>query len=126
MGWRSDAYAARLRGLRLVALLGQSRAMELMLSARPITAEEAHSIGLAHRLCEEGDALNSALAWAEELAQLPQQALATIKMLIYQASQPSAQMKQLESQAFLALYGGPDNQEAVAAFKEKRQPNFSR
>ena len=109
---------------RLVALLGQSRSMDILLSGRPILAEEAHAIGLVHRLCDEGDALKVAIAWARELVQLPQDALATIKSLVYQTSEPSETFKSLEAQRFLALYGAADNQEAVNAFKEKRPAVF--
>ena len=111
---------------RLVSLLGQSRAMEILLSGRPLNAHEAHTIGLVHRLCDEGNALTAALTWAKELAQLPQNALATIKSLVYQTSQPSKAFKSLEAQRFLTLYGAADNQEAVAAFKEKRPASFNR
>ena len=61
--------------VRLPALIGMSRAMELILTGRAVGADEAMQIGLANRLVDDGDALTSALAWAHELSKLPQVAL---------------------------------------------------
>lgn len=58
--------------VRLPRLIGQSRALDMILTGRAVSAEEAFEWGLANRLAEPGKALESALALARELAALPQ------------------------------------------------------
>ena len=61
--------------VRLPRLLGASRALDLLLTGRPVPAEEAFAIGLANRLSEPGRARDDAVAMAHELAAFPQAAL---------------------------------------------------
>src|SRR5713226_3597557 len=61
--------------IRLPRMIGQSRAMDLILTGRPVTAVEALGIGLVERLAPPGSALAEAVALARMLAELPQGAL---------------------------------------------------
>jgi len=61
--------------VRLPRLIGQSRAMDMMLTGRPVNADEALSFGLANRVVEDGKALDSALAMARQIAAFPQHCL---------------------------------------------------
>ena len=58
--------------IRLPALVGRGRALDLILSGRRIDAPECAAIGLCDRLVAPGTALSVAMAWARELAGLPQ------------------------------------------------------
>lgn len=58
--------------VRLPRLIGQSRAMDMILTGRAVGAEEAHAFGLANRVVADGEALNEALALAEQMAAFPQ------------------------------------------------------
>lgn len=58
--------------IRLPRLIGQSRAMDLILTGRPVKADEALAMGLANRVVEDGKALDAALEIAEQLSAFPQ------------------------------------------------------
>ena len=58
--------------IRLPRLIGHSRAMDLILTGRPVNADEALTMGLANRVVEDGNALEAALQIAEQLSAFPQ------------------------------------------------------
>jgi enoyl-CoA hydratase len=58
--------------IRLPRLIGASRAMDLILTGRPVSAQEAYDIGLANRLAPEGGALDAALELAAQISAFPQ------------------------------------------------------
>ena len=58
--------------IRLPRLIGQSRAMDLILTGRPVGAQEALAMGLANRVAPEGEALSAAIDLAEQIAGFPQ------------------------------------------------------
>lgn len=111
---------------RLVWLIGQSRALELLLTARVLTAVEAQQVGLVHRVVAAADWPTAVTALAQELCQLPRPALAALKHLTYTAVySPPAVTRQLETELFTHLWSQPDHLEALAAFAEKREPRFN-
>ena len=112
---------------RLVSLVGQSRAMELLLTGRTFDAAEAQTLGLLHRVAPPGqDALDAAHEWAAELSRLPRAALAAAKALVHAAAYLSpAAADRLEAQVFINLWSSADHIEAMNAFVGKRSPNFN-
>lgn len=58
--------------IRLPRLIGQSRALDLLLTGRGVPAPEAFEMGLVNRLADTGAALDAAVALAEEIARFPQ------------------------------------------------------
>ena len=111
---------------RLVNLLGQGRALDLLLTARTFSAQEAVAMGLVQQVVDETVGLETAVIHlAESLAALPRHALAATKQLAYAAGhRPAAEMNQLETRLFIDLWSQPDHVEALAAFAEKRPSRF--
>ncbi len=61
--------------VRLPRLVGQGRALDMILTGRAVGADEALAMGLVNRVVPTGAALSSAIAWATEMAALPQTCL---------------------------------------------------
>jgi enoyl-CoA hydratase len=112
---------------RLVRLIGQSRALEILLSGRKLTSEEAHHIGLIHReVPHNQDLLTVIRQELETLLTLPNQAQAALKQLVYESvGLPLADAYALEAALFEQQWPHPDHVEAMAAFVEKRKPKFN-
>lgn len=69
--------------VRLPRVVGQGRALDMILTGRPVDAWEALSMGLANRVVEEGSALASAQALAAEIARFPSLCMRTDRMSAY-------------------------------------------
>ena len=111
---------------RMVRLIGQSRTMELLLTARLIDAKEAKAIGLIHQIVQTGGLETAVSTLATQLIQLPRDAIAANKALVQHAAQHSQQENhQLETELFTNLWTHPDHLEAMRAFIEKRKPEFN-
>jgi len=110
----------------IARLLGPVRAFEWMSSGRRLTAAEAHAWGLVAEVVEADGLPERAAALAAELAALPTRGVGMTKRLFDRA--PNATLQdQLEWEAQLqtAATQTADFREGVAAFLEKRPPNFT-
>jgi 2-(1,2-epoxy-1,2-dihydrophenyl)acetyl-CoA isomerase len=106
-------------------ILGPARAFEWLASGRKLTAAEAHAWGLVSEVVESEALAARAAEVAAQLAALPTRAIGMTKRLIDHA--PNATLEQqLEREAELqtAATQTEDFKEGVAAFLEKRQPQF--
>jgi enoyl-CoA hydratase len=70
--------------IRLPRLIGQSRALDLILTGRSVAADEALQMGLANRICEPGKALETAIALAKNIAAFPQLAMRNDRLSVYE------------------------------------------
>lgn len=110
---------------RLPAIIGISRAMEMMYTGEPITAEEAERIGLINHVTEEKQVLTFSKKLAEKIAQQPKLSLAAIKAGVRKSieiTQEEAIRYNLELSD--AVFKSADCEEGVNAFFEKRKPRF--
>lgn len=70
--------------IRLPRLIGQSHALDLILTGRGVSGQEALRMGLANRLVPHGSALKAAIALANDLARFPQQCLRSDRLSSYE------------------------------------------
>lgn len=112
----------------LVEVVGLTQALELMLSGRIIPAEEAGRIGLVNRVVPHEELLERAMETADEIAFNPAESLATIKRLVWDnlTETKLEEVWKREDAEFAGAMQRPAFKEAVAAFLEKRQPQFNR
>jgi enoyl-CoA hydratase len=83
--------------VRLPRLIGQGRALDLILTGRGVSADEALQMGLVNRIVARGQALAAAMELAHTLAEFPQQSLRADRMSVYeQWSMPWDQARQNE------------------------------
>jgi len=110
----------------LPQLAGYQRAAEALLLGEAFGAEAAYDMGLVNRILPKGELIAFALAQAAKLAALPAASVRTSKQLMkaQQRAVVAAQMAE-EIRNFAAMLPAPAAREAVAAFLEKRKPDFS-
>jgi enoyl-CoA hydratase/carnithine racemase len=107
---------------RLTRLLGPSRAMDLLLTGRTFSPDEALAWGLVAALVDEDEAR----AYAERLAGGPRQAIAAIKRCVHEGAQLSLEDGlALEAELVEQLFRSQDASEGLHAFVEKRRPVFA-
>jgi enoyl-CoA hydratase/carnithine racemase len=110
----------------LPKVLGWANAANILFTGKWINAEEAKEIGLVFQV-SEADQLNSdVMAKAAEIAAMPLVSLVATKTLMIEHRQEGFnRARSSEDKAFAKLTGAPANREAVAAFMEKREPDFT-
>jgi enoyl-CoA hydratase len=110
---------------RLARFVGKSKAMEMVLSGRVMDAAEAERAGLVSRVVPAGELLEEAMKVAERIASLGRPSVLAAKESINRAFETTlAEGVHFERRLFHALFATDDQKEGMAAFAEKRQPNF--
>jgi enoyl-CoA hydratase/carnithine racemase len=110
---------------RLVRLVGLGRAIEMILTGNHVRAKEAHRIGLVNKVVPKGEALDSALRLARRIAALSSVALAKALDAIYAGLDGTrAEGLAYEIARFAEMAESEDIREGLAAFQEKRRPQF--
>jgi enoyl-CoA hydratase/carnithine racemase len=110
---------------RLARLVGKHRAMLLALTGRRISGIEAGQMGIASRVVPDADVLPTALSVATEIAALPPIGVQLIKEAILRgADQPLDAALAFERRSFQFLFATDDRKEGIAAFLERRKPDF--
>ncbi|NPV90587.1 MAG: enoyl-CoA hydratase/isomerase family protein [Firmicutes bacterium] len=110
---------------RLPRLIGTSRAKELILVGDPVSAVEAHRLGLVNRLVEEGRLYEEGMKLARTLASRAPIALAMIKNSInVGAALDMNSALEHEATCFGVLFDSEDRDEGLKAFLEKRKAVF--
>ena len=105
--------------------VGERRAKELILSARPFSAAEAHEWGMVNQLCAPGEVVNDALTAAQRIADCAPLSVRQAKKAIHFGLQTSMHTAQrLELEAYYQLLDTDDRREGIAAFNEKRKAHF--
>ncbi|MEU4444751.1 enoyl-CoA hydratase-related protein [Actinosynnema sp. NPDC050801] len=108
----------------LPRLIGHGRAMEMMLLAQPVDAEEALRIGMVGQVVPDGEVLSTAQALARQLAAGPTTAYAKIKEAMAFSGALAAALE-VEARTQAEAGATADHREAVAAFVAKRKPTFT-
>ncbi|MFS0558773.1 enoyl-CoA hydratase-related protein [Brevibacillus sp. 179-C9.3 HS] len=111
---------------RLTRMLGERKAMELLLTGEPISAKEALKYGLVNRVVPVEAYYQEALKLAKQIAQQPPLAVQVIKKAVYKAGDlPLQEGMDYERNSFYLLLASDDRKEGMQAFLEKRKPRFT-
>ncbi len=111
---------------RLPSRVGYGKAMEMAITADPITAEQAAEYGLVSRLTEKGEAVDTALELAERVAKNAPLAVAASKELIKATlGVPEEEFWKLQAPLQKTVFASDDAKEGPRAFAEKRPPEWT-
>jgi enoyl-CoA hydratase len=120
LGWPPGYGLAQLTGL-----IGKARALELCLTGKQITAQQAASYGLVNEVVPLGRLMSAAQDLARDLMAQPAEALRQTKQLLHTDEGTAAKLAYLaDTAAYIDCLGQPDAREGIAAFTAKRKPKF--
>lgn len=110
---------------RLTRAVGKAKAMEMCLSGRNMNAEEAERAGLVSRVVPAAELLEDAIKTATRIASMSRPTLMMVKECINRVFETSLSEGVLfERRVFHSTFATADQKEGMAAFVEKRKPDF--
>ena len=109
---------------RLPRIIGEARALEMIMTGRTVSAEEAERVGLVHRLVD-GDPVEAGLAFSREFTDYSLPTLGFAREAVTRALDlPVHEGLKIEADLSTLAYRTRDAEEGMAAFAEKRKPEF--
>jgi enoyl-CoA hydratase len=109
---------------RLPRLVGEGRALEIIMTGRNVKADEAERIGLVNSVAQ-GDLIEAGLQFAGRFTRYGLRALEFARRAVQRAGDvPLAEGLRLEADLSTLAYRTADAEEGMAAFEEKRMPEF--
>ncbi|MDA1323266.1 MAG: enoyl-CoA hydratase [Proteobacteria bacterium] len=110
---------------RLTRIVGKSKSMEMCLTGRMMDAEEAERSGLVSRIVPAASLVDEAVKTAQLIATMSRPAAMMVKDVVNRAYETTlSEGVRYERRMFQASFAMPDQREGMAAFVEKRKPNF--
>jgi enoyl-CoA hydratase/carnithine racemase len=110
----------------LASVMGWQAAAHALFTAEWFDADQAVECGLAWKRCAADDLLDETLGLARAIAKMPVVSLVETKRLLLATRLDAARAARAREEAvFARLTGAPANREAIAAFLEKRDPDFA-
>jgi enoyl-CoA hydratase len=110
---------------RLTRFVGKSKAMDMCLTGRMMDAAEAERSGLVSRVVPAADVVEEAIKAAEKIAGFSLPAVMMTKEAVNRSYETTlAEGLRFERRVFHSMFALEDQKEGMAAFAEKRAPNF--
>lgn len=110
---------------RLARAIGKAKTMEMCLTGRTLSAEEADRFGLVSRVVPLSSLMDESIALAETIANLSLPAVMMTKESVNRAFETSlSEGIRFERRLFQALFATADQKEGMRAFIDKREPSF--
>lgn len=111
---------------RLARFIGKAKAMEMCLTGRLMDAEEAERSGLVSRIVPVGELRDEAIRVARQIAEYSRPIVMLTKESVNRAYETTlSEGVRFERRVFQSVFAFDDQKEGMAAFVEKRKPNFT-
>jgi len=107
-------------------IMGRQNATWMLMSSEWLSAQQCFEMGLVYKICADSELMDTCMEHAQVLAAKPISSLVASKKVVMDPIRDQIYAaRKREDKAFAELMGKPANMEALTAFAEKRDPNFS-